>query len=426
MRRRLTITIMAVCTAALATVGIPLGIALHVMIYREQAVRLNDQAARVAAQVRLPLADGNLGLVIRESSDTRKVALYSATGVRMIGEGPALADDLTSRALSGAAASSSGQHFIVAFPIDYPDSSSIGGAVRIEASGSSARHRQQLAWLALGGLWLCALGLCALLARRQARRSIQPLTDLVAWLDAYEPGMTLAAQKSSGLYEIDALHDAITEGSQRIQESLLREQQFSADVSHQLRTPLTGLRLRLEAVQRTPESPSMDGAMADLDHLQSTLEHLLSVARGARPSVTSFCINEAVGRAAGRWSIRFIDDGRQLLHDQVQTPITASGASSSVDQILDVLIDNAHRYGTGVVTVSARSLPGAAAIDVTDQGDGLTAADDDRIFQRGHGSGHGLGLSLARDLAEAEGGRLLLSSRSPTRFSLVLPAPPSA
>jgi signal transduction histidine kinase len=99
----------------------------------------------------------------------------------------------------------------------------------------------------------------------------------------------------------------------------------------------------------------------------------------------------------------------------------AYAAGNSIDQIVDVLIDDALRHGNGAVTVTARSLGGAVAIDVADEGSVADIVTDERLFQRGEGDGHGIGLALARSLATAEGGRLLLTNRHPATFTLFLP-----
>ena len=95
------------------------------------------------------------------------------------------------------------------------------------------------------------------------------------------------------------------------------------------------------------------------------------------------------------------------------------GSSTAFDQVLDVLISNAHRHGHGTITVAIRSLFGGTAIDVQDEGTGLAAADAEQIFRRGVGKHHGLGLSIGRTLAESEGARLVVTNLRPTTFSLV-------
>jgi signal transduction histidine kinase len=201
-----------------------------------------------------------------------------------------------------------------------------------------------------------------------------------------------------------------------------RERQFSSDVSHQLRTPLTRLRLRIETALRAQDSGELQAAVADLDHLDQTVHYLLSHARDARPEVGVISLDRSAERAEARWSALVAASGRTLVvRSGAHTPVL--GSSVGVDQILDVLVHNAINHGVGEITVEVRDLFGGAAIDVSDEGSGLGTEDLTRIFRRGEGRGSGLGLSLARALAEGDGGRLVLKSRNPTTFSLILLEP---
>jgi Histidine kinase-, DNA gyrase B-, and HSP90-like ATPase len=106
--------------------------------------------------------------------------------------------------------------------------------------------------------------------------------------------------------------------------------------------------------------------------------------------------------------------------------LTINGADASptkipTDPILDVLLDNALRHGAGQVRITARSVGSATAIDIADEGAGIPPGSAD-VFRRGHGSGHGIGLGLAREFATSMGGRLILSTRTPPVFTLLLPA----
>ena len=89
-----------------------------------------------------------------------------------------------------------------------------------------------------------------------------------------------------------------------------------------------------------------------------------------------------------------------------------------------MLLDNALRHGRGTVTLTAREAAQAIAVDVADEGR-IDAPDQLFVRRAPSASGHGIGLALARSLTEAEGGRLVLSSREPTTFTLLLPLVPA-
>ena len=198
-----------------------------------------------------------------------------------------------------------------------------------------------------------------------------------------------------------------------------RERQFSSDVSHQLRTPLTRLRLRVENVMQGAEGGELQSVLADLDHLDQTVHYLLEHAQDARPEIGEISLVRAAQRAADRWSDLAEEAGRSLVINGTEDAVVL-GSRVGVDQILDVLVDNALGHGGGVVSITVRGLLGGGAIDVADENSALQPEDAARIFRRGEGSGNGIGLAIARELAEADGGRLVLRSRVPTTFSLVL------
>jgi signal transduction histidine kinase len=196
-------------------------------------------------------------------------------------------------------------------------------------------------------------------------------------------------------------------------------------VSHQLRTPITALRLKLEA-EAEAEFPLADdvlpSALADLDRIEQTIEHLLAVARDSVPTGGEISLDDAVRDAAQRWSARARAAGRTLTATAPSGPAVVRAQKASVDEVLNVLIDNSLRHGRGAITVSVRHLTGGVAVDVADEGASVDLLDAERIFTRGHtgGDGDGIGLAVARSIAEAEGGRLVLTKHRPTTFSLLL------
>lgn len=126
--------------------------------------------------------------------------------------------------------------------------------------------------------------------------------------------------------------------------------------------------------------------------------------------------------SAERWRGVFAGAGRRLEYDSGDVPGDVAVPGGPVTEILDVLLDNARTHGHGTVGVRVRDLDDALAFDVTDEGE--TRGDTARLFDRGHtgsGAGTGIGLALARDLAASLGGRLSLTRRTPTTFTLLVP-----
>ncbi|MBO0840573.1 MAG: sensor histidine kinase, partial [Sciscionella sp.] len=126
------------------------------------------------------------------------------------------------------------------------------------------------------------------------------------------------------------------------------------------------------------------------------------------------------------WQRQLVERGRALRLDVDPTLPAVRVSVEAARQVLTVLLDNALVHGTGTVTVRVRDAEQAVAIDVADEGTVL-GVEEERLFARRStpGSGHGIGLALARSLAEAEGGRLVLASREPTTFTLLLPTGPT-
>ena len=128
-------------------------------------------------------------------------------------------------------------------------------------------------------------------------------------------------------------------------------------------------------------------------------------------------------RSAGeRWTPLVAAHQRTLIVDAMGEPCPVRASATAIGQIIDVLVDNALAHGAGTIRAHLPPRPGGIAIDVSDDdGPGVTLADSEHIFQRGHGTGHGLGLTVARSLAEAAGGRLLLTNNRPARFTMFIP-----
>ncbi len=422
MRRRITESIVGVAALILFALGIPLAIAVHQSILNSEVVELQAAAARSLAEIQVPIDAAQLGRVPSEPDAPPPFTVYDAAGHRVFGDGPISGNSTITRALNGETVSATDGQIVVVTPIIDDATERVVGALRLTEPLAGVEHRSRIAWLVMGASAVAALGIGWLVANRLARRLARPVSDLAARASRLGDGGPLEPALVSGIAEIDTLASALADSVQRVNDALARERRFSADVLHQLRTPLTGLRLRLEAAQAARAvdgSIALEGALEDLHRIDQIVEHLLAFARDEMPPMSTVRLDVAAHEAVSRWTDRAETHGRRLSVAAAE-PLTAEGSSRSVAQILDVLIDNALRHGRGDIIVSERRLAGAAALDVVDGGTDLVATTAERIFRRGEGAGTGIGLALARSLAESDGGRLVLSHQRPTTFSLIL------
>ncbi len=230
----------------------------------------------------------------------------------------------------------------------------------------------------------------------------------------------------SEIREADAAGAALQDTAARLGHLLERERAFSADASHQLRTPLTGLLLGVESALERPGADlraALNDALTRGRLLQGTVDDLLSLGRDTASSPGSLDVAVEVQAAGRQWEPAFRAAGRTLAVSTPASLPTAAASAPAVRQILGVLLANALHHGAGTVGLTAGDLGDAVAVEVTDDGEGLTGDPEAAFTRRSPGAGdHGIGLALARSLAEADGGRLVVFRANPRpRFALLLP-----
>ncbi|SDO33862.1 Signal transduction histidine kinase [Klenkia soli] len=354
------------------------------------------------------------------------VAFYSTDGELVAGDGPQELDPASADALGDGRVSTANDidgQLVVAVPV--VDGDSTRGVVRAATDYSAVRWRIVGTWAGMLALAAAAVGVTWLLARRQAARLAQPLESLAVAAQQLGEGDFGTRTARSGIAELDAAGSALDTTAGRLGALLARERAFSADASHQLRTPLTGLRLSLETALELPAEAhraAIENALTSTDRLENTITDLLALARDTGAHGTPLDPAQLLAEVQATWGPLLDRQDRVLqLHLEGDLPGTAVSAAA-VRQVVGVLVDNATVHGAGAVTVSVRDAGGALAVDVADEG--TTPLEVDRLFVRGshRDDGHGIGLALARTLAEAEGGRLRVASPSPPVFSLLLPA----
>lgn len=417
MRQRVTRVAVTAVVLALVLLAVPLGAGLWVAFFADERGELERVALTAAVHVGPQFAAGD-GVELPTASAEVTVGVYDLTGRLRDGAGPAVAEDVTRAAGGGSVAQGrAGGQLVVAVPVT--EAEQVIGVVRASTPVADVRGRVFLGWLALLATALLALGAAVLLARRQARALSAPLEALSATARAVADGDLTARAAPCGIPEIAGVarsHNAMVE---RLARMLRHEREFSANASHQLRTPLAGLQLALETALDGPPAghlPALREALEQSRHLQGTIDGVLSLAAPTDrpPALVSLrSPAEIVEGAAGRRHAAFARDGRRLGYRIDPEARALRIPAQPAGQILDIVLDNAHRHGAGSTEVHVREIGGAIALDITDEG--ALAIDPALLFERGSsgGQGHGIGLSLARDMAEAAGGRL--SSPAPPR-----------
>ena len=231
------------------------------------------------------------------------------------------------------------------------------------------------------------------------------------------------------------------EMADRLERTVRAQREFVANASHQLRTPLTGIKLRLEAAANAGPDDNLhaqlQAADVEVDRLATIIDRLLLLARRVEEGQASESdLGHAVERAVDRWRDRARAAGSTLTW--TGTGGTAVADPGDLDQLLDALIDNALTHGGGSVQIEAGPQGDALVLAVQDGGTGIAAGERSRVterFYRGRDApsgGSGLGLAIARELAEASGGTLRVQEApgGGTRIEVLLTrggtAPPSS
>ncbi|WP_141315382.1 HAMP domain-containing sensor histidine kinase [Streptomyces spinoverrucosus] len=426
MRQRVVRVAVTAILVALILLALPLAVAIRSSLYADQRDTLERAALAGAVRVNPDYASGD-PVELPAPVAGMRLGLYDP-GLRLkAGAGPRTGDDEVRRSLRAVVTSGeSGGQLVVAVPVSHDER--VIGVVRASSEVAAVRNRVLMGWAALLGAALLALTVAVLVARRQARALAAPLEDLSRHCRAVTDGELTARAGPSTIAEIDQVARTHNDMLHSLSELLRHERDFTANASHQLRTPLTGLQLTLEAGLGKDDSrmrASLEEALAATRRLHGTVEEVLRLA-GAHgvphPAAPDRPVARLLEETEERWHGFFAQDGRRLECATLDAPADVLVPAGPVTEILGVLLDNARAHGRGTVRVTVRDLDDALALDVTDEG--TAAVEPARMFTRGHtggGTGTGIGLALARDLAVTLGGRLFLASGDPTTFTLLVP-----
>ena len=311
-------------------------------------------------------------------------------------------------------------HDIMATAVPIQDERRLVGAVRLTRSVQQVNDNVRNVTLGLAAIGVAALVAGMLLAFGLAGSLSRPLTRLAAAAKRLGEGdLSTRAGDVGGAREVEELGQSFDEMADRLERSAQAQREFVANASHQLRTPLTAMKLRLEgAIEEAPDEElrgRLEAADREVDRLSGIVDRLLVMAREIEEGTSAHVdLREAADRAAARWDERAGDRDSTVV-------ARGEGGSARVDptdldQILDNLLDNATSYAPGEVTIESGGSNGRVFVAVEDRGPGIASEDLARVterFYRGHGvpsGGSGLGLAIARQLVEKWGGTLSVES----------------
>ncbi|MGW0181106.1 sensor histidine kinase [Nocardia sp. NPDC003345] len=422
MRRRILRSMLTVLMLTTVILGVPLTYTAWLWV---EDITRNDLRSRlelISTEVIVQESDSG---VVRGGLDLRTVQPLVPEGGRLTVVYPAPGDN-AAKVEVGAAT------------VDDPlvESLSMGteGSLRLEvpATPMKARQRQAVAGVALAVA--LSLGAAITVAIVTARRVADPIRDVAARAARLAMGDFRPDPRRHGIAELDRVSDVLDSATVEIAGRLQREHALVADVSHQLRSRLTAVRLRLDELSAHTDPEVVheaEEAMAQVDRLTEAIDDLVRASRDEDATDRDpVPVMDELRGIVTEWSHPFYEAGRTLTltgDESLRAPITGS----RLREAITVLVDNALMHGGGPCTVSVRTVrPGRdreplVCVQVADEGEGVSDELAPHIFDRGFsGAGStGVGLALARALIEADGGRLELQRRRPALFAVFLGKP---
>lgn len=416
MRRRVLQATIAAVTVAVVLLGFPLAFIGAQYIRETEVSQLQTRASDVARMIdnRLaegtPLSDAMLEPYVERDGTPVSIYVVTEDGARFQAgpEVPSRPETVTETSATGAR---------VTLYAEWWDLFLLSGRV--------------VGLVVAAALVAFAAGIAT--AIWQANRLAAPLVYLAASAEQLGSGQVRPQLEPSGVEEIDLVAAELARSADRMAGRLAAERQFASDASHQLRTPLTALSMRLEEIMLATDDEAVREeariSLEQVERLVRVVDDLLTNSRRAQGGTTEAVrLLDVVHQQEEEWRPTFEAEGRELVIEvdpRAQVLVTPGGLA----QVLATLIENSLRHGGGTTTVRSREgASRAVVLEVADQGEGVDDELAPRIFEREvtSGKGTGLGLALARDLAAGDGARLELAQRRPAVFALFLTGVPKA
>lgn len=406
MRRRILTSILLVIAATVFTLGVPLSIVSWRLVADLTQQELGGRLENIAKSLSQHSADG------QEASLSRLELLVPPQGrllIKMTGHNAQIVGDR------------------VDGPVITEKLTVVGGELRLSIPAESVRGEQYEALALVGVAVFLSVLVGSIVAVITAKRLATPMTDVARRAARLGAGDFRTSARRYDIAELDRVAEVLDSSATEIGALIRRERDLAGDISHQLRTRLTGLRLRLEELSMHPDSAVVEEVQAALDQtdrLVTVVDDLLANARSRRAAgATELLLGDELNEVKAEWESAFTAVGRSL---QIRCPrrTTVHATGVRLREAIGVLIDNALAHGSGTVRVSVRPGEPMVVVEVSDEGNGVPDVLVGHIFDRGVSTADstGIGLGLARAFIEADGGRLELRRARPPVFGVFLAA----
>jgi signal transduction histidine kinase len=445
MARRIVLAVLALIAAILGIVALPLGFITATQDRRDFQDVTTATAVTIAnaAEERLDDGDGPQALnrlIGGLTRDGDRVSVFNRADARIAGTapGPGLAPAWLARARTAATpvVYPAGSAIVVIAPVRDDAGNATIGTVALARPTASVDHQVTVLWGLIAAVATAGLIAAALVAIGLARWVSRPLSELeIAAQQLGDGDLATRSQAGGGPSEVRRLAANFNLMAARLEALVHGHQATMADVSHQLRTPLAALRLRLELLAQDSDEPvaaELAGAQEEIARLSRLVNGLLAVARAeniiAPPTIVA--VDAVIRNRVSAWRPAAEEHGIALT---AATPdlVRARIGEGQLEQILDNLLANAldALHPDQSIVITAWAAPNVARITVADNGPGMTAEQKRLAFRRFASStegGTGLGLAIVDRLVVSNGGAATLSDTpgGGLTVNLELPAVP--
>ncbi len=442
MRRRLLISYLSITVFVLLVLEIPLGFAYAQSERRRLTAAVQHDALALSIRAEDALESHNLarlqavvddyqrttgGRVVVVGKDGALVADSDPlrAGPRNFSSRPEFKAALAGKENSGTRHSNTLKETLQFFAVPIVEGNAPVGALRVTYPTSFVDARIRRTWFVLAGVGAIILAVVFLVSLKLAREVTRPLDDLERAARRLGQGdLDARSAVPSSPEEIRELAESFNRTAGRLQELVSSQQAFVADASHQLRTPLAALRLRLENLEREMDTASeparedVGGSLAEVARLSRLVDGLLELAHAERSSDPSTLLElgPLVDGRVEAWSA-LAAERNVTLRAELDDDLVVRSGPGRLEQVLDNLLSNALEVAPSgtAVRITGRRTGDRIELAVLDAGPGMTPDQRARAFDRfwrpqgsdGDG-GSGLGLAIVQRLVTADGGTVEL------------------